>query len=98
MYALKFNFLFIFLLNCFLFNSSYSVCQTNTYFVVEYPGTSQRHLFKTVDDISLKLKNETIFLSGTIELLLDSSKVVEGYALQLKEIEKIKLERKKDSI
>jgi hypothetical protein len=62
--------------------------------VVEKPGTANRHLFKTGDEITLKVKSESVYLTGAIELLLDSSMVVEGHALRLSEIEKIKLRRK----
>ncbi|MBT8196281.1 MAG: hypothetical protein HKO56_05680 [Bacteroidia bacterium] len=93
MYALKFNFLFVFLFNCLFFFSAISYCQTHAYLVVEKPGTSNRQLYKTGDDISLKLKSESVYLTGTIELLLDSSMVVEGHAIRLSEIAKIKHRR-----
>lgn len=84
---------FVFLLFCFLWLSVDSFCQSNAYLVVEKPGTPNRQLYKTGDAITLKLKSETIYLTGTIELLLDSSMVVEGHALRLSEIEKIKFKR-----
>lgn len=98
MYVLKFSFLSLFLNLCIFLFSANSFCQTNAYLVIEKPGTSNRHLYKTNDVITLKLKEETIYLTGAIDLLLDSGMVIDGHAVRLSEIEKIKIRRKGELI
>ena len=92
MYALKFNFLVFFI--CFNLVSVFSFSQSFEYLLIEKPGTSKRFIFKKGDLLKIKLAEESIYLTGEIDLLLDSSLVLEGHIIPLNEIKQIKLLRK----
>ena len=91
MYVLKYRFLNLFF--CLFFFSANLFCQSFEYLVIEKPGTSKRYVYIKGDEIKLKLLNESVYLSGNIELFLDSSLVIDGHSIKLSEIEQIKRNR-----
>lgn len=93
MFVLKYKFLKLFFFFCLILFSADSFCQSYEYLVIEKPGTSKRYVFTRGDLIKLKTTGESVHLSGKIELLLDSSLVVDGHSIKLTEIAQIKINR-----
>ena len=92
MYVSKFKFLFFNLF--FLSFTNISFCQTFEYLVIEKPGTKQRFTYLPGEEIKLKVKGESVWLSGSIDVLLDSSMMVSNHAIRLKDIDKISVKRR----